>query len=322
MINNATIKEIGKTLLHAGSVMLFPHESPDGDAIGACVALCRMLRNSGIASWVLVDEELPEYVRFIDDGCCTADQEVISEPDICALIDCSGEDRIPGRSDKYREGKVHVCLDHHLAAYSDADMYYIDDKEAAASQIIYKLIRSLNVTPDRVMANAIYAGICSDTGNFQYSNTTEETHRIAAELFAAGIDHNDIMVQLHQNVDERQIKLESAALADMTIFAGGKGAIACIRQKTLADCGALMEHGEHLIDVLRDMKGVEIAAVLKEKAPDMTKASFRAKTYADVSKVAAIFGGGGHVKASGCTIHENVDTARESVMKAIEEALR
>ena len=97
--------------------------------------------------------------------------------------------------------------------------------------------------------------------------------------------------------------------------------MACVTRKMVEDCGALMEHADHLINVLRDIKGVEVAIVFKEKDPNVTKVSFRAKSYADVSKVASQFGGGGHVRASGCTISEPMDTAKAQVVEAVKEAL-
>lgn len=323
-ISNATLKEIGQALFNAKSVILFPHENPDGDAIGSCVALCTALRKQGVDAWALVEEKIPDQIAFIDEGgerCCTNDPDCIAEPEICAYIDCLGESRIPGREEVFRKGAKSLCIDHHIATECGEDMYYIDSEEASTTLLIYKLLRAADVEIDRHMANSIYTGLCTDTGNFQYTNTTEEAHRIATELFALGVDHDDIMIRLNQSVDPRQTRLEGAALANVEFIAGGKAAYACVTKKLVDDCGALMEHADHLINVLRDIKGVEVAIVFKEKTPNVTKASFRSKSFADVSKVAAKFGGGGHVRASGCTINEPMDIARAQVVEAVKEAL-
>ncbi len=323
-ISNATLKEIGEALFSAKSVVLFPHENPDGDAIGSCVALCTALRKAGIDAWALVKEDIPDQIAFIDETgwkCCTNDPDCIAEPDICAYIDCCGLNRISGREDVFKKGRKSLCIDHHIEKGCTEDLYYINSEEASTTLIIYKLLKETGVEIDRHIANSIYTGLCTDTGNFQYANTTQEAHMIATELFALGVDHDDIMIRLNQSVDPRQTMLEGAALANVEFAAGGKVALACVTRKLVDKCGAKMEHADHLINVLRDIRGVEVAIVFKEKTPNVTKASFRAKSYADVSKVANKFGGGGHVKASGCTINEPMDVAKAQVIEAVKEAL-
>lgn len=327
MISNTTLKEIGNALLGCRSAVLFPHENPDGDAIGSCVALCCALRKHGVDAWVLIDEPLPEYIGFIDNTaegetpCCTVEQGCIAQPDVCMFVDCAGVDRIPGREDAFRAGQKTICIDHHRTSHSSEDLYFIDGDEAAAAQIIYRFLLEMDVAFDRKMANAIYAGICTDTGNFQYSNTTSESHSIAAELFAIGIDHDEIMVKLYQNVDIRQTMVESMAVSQMELFAGGKGAIACVDKALMQRCGARLEHAENLINVLRDIKGVEVAVVLKEREDGAIKVSFRSKNYADVSAIAEAFDGGGHIRASGCTLYHGMEDAKTRIMTAVEEAL-
>lgn len=327
MISNATLKEIGETLLSAKSVLLFPHENPDGDSIGSCVALCTALRKNGVDVWTLIDEPLTDYIGFIDDvkdgetPCCTTDKNCIENPEICMFVDCCGDGRIPGREDKFHTGGKSLCIDHHETSESSEDMFYVDGDEAAAVQIIFKLLKACDIEIDRRMANALYTGICTDTGNFKYSNTTAETHRIAAELYEIGIDHTHIMVKLYQNVDFRETKLESEAIRNIEFFAGGKAALACVTQELLHDVGAGLEHADDLINVLRDIKGVEVGVVLKQSKMDTIKASFRAKSYADVGKIAYELGGGGHARASGCTLHTDIDTAKAMVMKKVEEEL-
>lgn len=328
MVSNGTLKEIGEALFAAESVILFPHENPDGDALGSCIALCTALREKGIDCWVLIDETLSDYLAFMDppgpagNPCCTVDPECIGDPEICVYIDCCGEDRIPGREEVFRKGTKSICIDHHGTSEATGDLYYIDSEEAATTQIIFQLLKDCGVRWNRKIANAIYTGISTDTGNFQYSNANARTHRIAAELLEIGVDHNDIMVSLYQNVDFRETKLESAALGQVEFFAGGQAAMAAVSQKLLQDTGSQMEHAENLINRLRDIKGVEVGIVLKETKTGNVKASFRAKSWANVGNVAKDLGGGGHVKASGCTLHDtDLETAKRLVMKRVEEEL-
>ena len=173
---------------------------------------------------------------------------------------------------------------------------------------------------DKEVATPIYIGISSDTGNFKYSNTTPATHRITADLLEKGIDHNSIMVNLYQNVRRQEIEVKALALLRKELFAGGKGAISCVTQEMLDSCQAEISDAETVIDDLRDIRGVEISSVLKERQGKI-KVSFRAKSYADVGSIAKAFGGGGHMKASGCTLEMSMEEAYETIKKAIEEAL-
>ena len=172
------------------------------------------------------------------------------------------------------------------------------------------------------IAEALYTCIITDTGYFQYSNTTKETHLIAAELLDAGIDHNKLTVLLYQNTKLERLRITCRVLDTMELFADGKAAIACVTQQMLAEEGVVMEDAEGSIDLLRNIMGVEIAAILKEREPGVIKVSMRAKTTANVAEIAAEFGGGGHIKAAGCTFETDMQTAWDKIKSAIEESLR
>lgn len=322
MKKNNSMKEIGEQLLAANSVLLFPHINIDGDALGACVALCEALQNAGKRAAILVEDEVPEYVGFLDRGYCSRDFDVIKNPDICMCVDCSETKRFPGRTEIFFKGRTTICIDHHVTSEPFADYNYIDGGAAATCELVYKLIKAmeLDITPQ--MAEAIYTGISTDTGGFRYSNTTNETHLIAAALMELGIDHNKINVQLYQNTRLEKLRITIKALENMLIFADGKAAMSYVSQQMLDDVGISMEDAEGIIDLLRNIMGVEIAAIAKEREQNLIKVSMRAKTDGNVAEIAAKFGGGGHIKAAGCTLHTDLETACSRIKEAIEESLR
>lgn len=322
MKQNNSMKEIGQQLSAAESVVLFPHISTDGDALGSCVALCVALRNAGKRAVILMEEETPEYVGFLDQGYCTQDQDEIADPDICMCVDCSETKRFPGRKDAFFKGRTTICIDHHVTSEPFADYNYIDGGAAATCELIYKLLTVMEAPITKEIAEALYTGISTDTGNFQYSNTTKETHLIAAQLLDAGIDHNKLTVLLYQNTKLERLRITCRVLDTMEIFAEGKAAIAYVSQQMLDEEGVVMEDAEGSIDLLRNIMGVEIAAILKERGPEVIKVSMRAKTTANVAEIAAKFGGGGHIKAAGCTFETDMQTAWDKIKDAIEESLR
>lgn len=315
MIYNTTLCEMARYLKAAETILIFPHINLDGDALGSAAALCRVLRNMGKTAWILLQEEIPPYISFMDTEFCTGDASCIAEPDICMCVDCGEEKRLQ-HAKAYQRGKRKLCIDHHATAEGFGDHYYIDSGEAATCQLIYKLILELGAEMDKITAESIYTGLSTDTGSFQYSNTTEETHAIAAELFKKGIDHMGIVVKLYQTTSLKTLQLQAEILGRLQMLADGKAALSYVSWEMLEKCGASLDDAEGAIDFLRNIEGVEMAAFLKEKG-DCIRVSMRAKSYANVHEIAGKFGGGGHAKAAGCTLHTSMEEAIEGLKQEI-----
>jgi len=278
------------------------------------------LRNAGKESWVMMNEEVSSYLSFMDTEFCTTDKNCVSEPDICVCVDCAETKRFPNSADKYNEGRLKLCIDHHASDKGFGDYYYIDGDASAAAQIIYELLNEMQVEFDRNIANSLYTGIITDTGNFKHANTTSQIHEVAADLMSKGVDHMEIMINLYQKVSLNGIRLQANILEHMHIFAEGKAAAAYVSEEMLKATGTTLEDAEGVVDVLRSIDGIEIAAFLKDKG-DSIKASLRSKSYANVDGIAAKFGGGGHIKAAGCTLHMDMQDALEALKKEITDYL-
>lgn len=331
MKSNASLKELAGFLKAAETILIFTHTNPDGDALGSAAALCRVLRKMGKTSWILMDEEVPEYISFMDTEFVTRDKECLKDHDVSICVDCGEYSRFPALADKFNEGKLHLCVDHHATGDGFGDHYYIDPSEAATCQLIYKLIKELEAVVaesgetagqvaliDRQVAESIYTGINTDTGSFQYSNTTADTHAIASDLMTYGVDHTAINVKLYQTIPMTKLKIQAAILQKAEFLFGGKVAVGYVTGQMLEEAGAVLDDAEGTIDMLRNIEGVEIAAFLKEKG-EAVKVSMRAKSYANVAEIVSVFGGGGHVKAAGCTLEMGMDEALDAIKKAIGE---
>ena len=329
MKSNASLKELAGFLKAAETILIFTHTNPDGDALGSAAALCRVLRKMGKTSWILMDEEVPEYISFMDTEFVTRDKDCLKDHDVSICVDCGEYGRFPALADKFDEGKLHLCVDHHATGDGFGDHYYIDPSEAATCQLIYKLIKELEAAVaegsdaatgliDKTVAESLYTGINTDTGSFQYSNTTADTHAIAADLMAHGIDHTAINVKLYQTIPMTKLKIQAAILQKTEFLFGGKVAVGYVTGQMLEEAGAVLDDAEGTIDMLRNIEGVEIAAFLKEKG-EAVKVSMRAKSYANVAEIVSVFGGGGHVKAAGCTLEMGMDEALDAIKKAIGE---
>lgn len=321
IINN-TWNEIADALKQAQTVLVFTHQKMDGDATGSSCALTRVLRLLGKTCYVLIeDDEVPDTFRFLDEGYMTTDEKIIETPDVCICVDASQLTRFPRRSEKFRTGKTTICVDHHLADEPFCDYHYVDPDSAAASVLVFHLINALGAEIDRKTAALLYAGIMTDTGNFQYSNTNADALRAAASLVETGLDVNSVCVPINENVSEPKMRLKAEALTNMEFFAEGRLVMTRVTQEMLKRHGAKMIDAEGIVADLRSIKGVEIAILLKEDI-DKVFGSLRAKSDGDVQTIASQFGGGGHVKASGCTLRMTLQEAwtslRDAALKSLE----
>jgi phosphoesterase RecJ-like protein len=316
-----TLAEIAAALRAADSVLLFPHVSADGDALGSATALCAAMRRLGKIAYVVLEDDIPETLRFLDKGFCSGDLKVVERPDLCLCVDCGEFHRFPKRKELFKSGAIRVCVDHHASTRPFADLNYIDGGAAAAAEIVYDLLALLGVAPDGEIGEAIYAGIVTDTGKFQYSNTTRRTHLIAADLYARGVPASEISIKLYQNVSREKLLLESRIMRTLELFAGGRAALACMTEEMLADTGAKAEESDGVVEKLRDIRGVEAACLLKEKKGGQIKVSLRSKQALDVAALSASFGGGGHARAAGYTAKGPVEAAKAVIKDRIERLL-
>lgn len=321
-MTNNSLEKIANKLKEAETILLYPHVLMDGDTLGSSIALCIALRKMGKKAYVLIEDDIPGYLLFMEKDYCTSDQNILDAPDISISIDCSDIERFVKRKDKFLTGKLSICIDHHRTNNFFAELNYIDEFVGATGEIIFHLIQAMGTEIDVEMAEAIYIAITTDTGNFQYTNTTRTTHLIAAELFDIGIDLEKISVEVYQNIRHEKLKITNEVIGTIEMICNGKADIAYVTQDMLKKTGALMEETEGIIETLRNISGVEISAFLKENKKNEIKVGLRAKTYGDVSAIAQIYGGGGHKKASGCTLYTSLEDAKKQISTSIVEHLK
>ncbi len=320
MRNKSVFKQIVKATQEADFILIFPHVIPDGDTIGCAAALYRALKKNGKKVKVIDENDIPGYLKFLSKEYKT--NEVFNEqPDLCISVDCSDLGRLGKRKEAFFSGKDTVNIDHHPTNTCYANLNYVDKNASATGEIIFDLLRNINAEFDQFIAEAIYSAISTDTGSFKYTNTSVKSHLVAAELLGLGVDLNEISVELYQNTRLEKILLEKEVLGTLEILFDGKAASAYVVQDMLTKTDAVMDESEGFIEILRNIQGVEVAILFKEIHPDEIKIGLRAKRFADVSKIAMKFGGGGHVKAAGCSIKGSLDDAKKLVYEATEEML-
>ena len=257
----------------------------------------------------------------MDKGYFTFDDKVIEHPDVSVCVDCGDFGRLPKRKEKFLSAETTLCVDHHATTQNFCDYNYVDPSAAATGELIYAIIKELVPEVDVETGEAIFTAITTDTGNFQYSNTTKNCHLIMAELFDLGVDTNKVSVQIYENERPEKLMITTKALSTIELFGGGKGAIAYLTLSDMAEIGAKPFETDNVIGTLRSLAGVEYAAFVKEKEPGVIRVSLRAKRMGDVAKIAAALGGGGHIKAAGCTLNMTIEEATAMVKQKLSEAI-
>lgn len=308
------LNRLAQKLIQSQRVLLFPHVNMDGDTFGSCVALCLALRKQGKECKILAEEEPPAYLSFLDGDYTVTDPGSMTEPDLCIAMDCSDAGRLISRRDAFVAGKETWSLDHHVTNQYFAQNNIVRTEAAATAEIVYDLIKLLPIQLSKEIAEAIYTAIVTDTGSFQYSNTTSKTHLIAAELFGVGIDQNQISIQVYQNARFEKLQIASLIYGTMERICDGKVALASVTQEMLHQTGASMEETEGIIESLRSIQGVEVAIFLKEYEQKIIKVSLRSKSYADVAVISAAYGGGGHVRAAGFSMNKSLQEVKEMIL--------
>ena len=322
-------KPITEQINKSDDIVIMTHTNMDGDAIGSASALCHALRHLGKRCVILLEDDIPYYLKFMHDHSSSEGDElpffVYSmpfAPSLAIAVDCGDEYRIEKRLDVYRSCETTICVDHHMQKGGFADYSVVDPKASATGLLVYELINELGVPIDKEIAEDLFVAIMTDTGCFRYSNTTAECHLVAAELYKAGIEFDKLGTLIYDTVPLSQMKLESLIIQWMELFADGRAAISYVTKEKLKELGATYDMTGSCIDVLRKIDSVEVCAFLKEYEDGTIRMSLRSKGKASVLNVAAALGGGGHEKASGGTLYMPMPDAIKAVKKAISEELR
>lgn len=309
-------------LRKAPQVALFSHVSPDGDCLGSMLAIGLALEKLGKDVVYYNSDPIPLNLRFLP-GIDKVQTELPDPlPRTLLFVDCSDLGRVDIQPEGIPEGTIVLNLDHHISNHNFGTLNLVDPGASASGEIALKLIRGLQVEVDAEIATNLYTAMVTDTGSFQFSNTTAETHRLAAELFEQGIDIEEIHYQLYDQKPLAQVELLRRGLSRLKLYADGKLAIMTLSRTDFQESGADESLSEGLVNHARTIQGVEVAVFLKEVDERRIRASLRSNRWFDVNLTAARFGGGGHKRAAGCTINALLDEAEQLMVEAVEEEIQ
>lgn len=316
---NTTLPEIASALRERDHFVICGHVSPDGDCLGSALGLAWALRQLGKEAVCVLarDEEPPSDLMFLPgaDGLMPAVR--YEGPCECFVaVDVPTVERLGDGAALRERAAFTVTIDHHAVPEAMSDLSYTDPDAASTSLLIWELAAHLGADRERIVATCCYTGLMTDTGRFQHGNTDAAAFKGAYEMVAAGADPGKISAAFYQNRSLASIELEERTVAHMSLSGDGEAVISWLSLDDFAECGVVKADAEPMIDLLRSLRGVRVACMLREQEGEV-RGSFRAKDDTDVAVIAGEFGGGGHRAAAGFTIHDTLAAAVTEVSRRL-----
>ena len=301
------------------------HENPDGDALGSLVGATFALRALGkdVVMYLAGSAPLPAEYTFLPLAELRRDLPDDIEQRVLLAVDCANDRRIGPESDAVDRSLLVVDVDHHHDNSRFGEVNLVVPDASSTAEVMRDVVRELGVTLTPEIAEALYVGLVTDTGRFQYTNTTPKALRLAAELVEAGADVHGIFRHVYETVQFAKLKLLARALDRARVFEGGRLVVSYLLRDDFADVGAEEPFSEGIIDHLRAVEGSEMVALIREPPRDegpVRRVSLRSShDEVDVSAIAREQGGGGHRQAAGFSsdapIEEIVEFLREAFVR-------
>jgi phosphoesterase RecJ-like protein len=298
------------------------HTSPDGDSIGSALALLMGLRKLNKEVYIISKEVIPETFKFL--SCSNEINGEIIKPledtECVIVLDCGDFKRI--NADLCLDNKKFelINMDHHLSNELYGDLNFVDTSASAAAEIVYEVLRLLDIKLDKEISTCLYTSLLTDTGSFRHSSTTVVTHAIAGELINTGIDFSNIHRIIFENKKFEKIKFYGEVISNMTLELDGKVCIMYIPKNLIEKYDLISDDTSDVITFGSSIDTVEVTMLIKE-AEDGVKVSLRSKSLVNVSKVAEGFNGGGHIRAAGFFTEANFADTKVKLIEILEKEL-
>ena len=317
-------KVIGAIRKHR-KFLITAHVNMEGDSLGSQLAMKELLRRLGKAAFILDDDIVPPHYRFLP-GADEVSNELDDKPDFDAalILDCPTLKRVGRVKNLISKDKFIINIDHHISNEEFGDVNWVDPRASSAGEMVFKLFRAMGVTLTKEIALSLYIAILTDTGSFNYDNTSRVTHEIAGELLGYGLDPAAVSRNVYERRSIADIKFLGLVLSKIKVIEDGRAAYLEITKKMLKSTGVDVSKSEGLVNYARSIDKVKVAMLFREDPKDKGRihVNFRSKGDVDVNLLASHFGGGGHMKASGCVIKGGLKDVERKVLAKVKAVLR
>ena len=307
-----TITECARYLALHDRYLILSHQRPDGETLGSGAALCSALRRAGKTAFCIPNPETTgTYAAFV----APFDAPEDYSPSVTVAVDVADAQLLP----VWVSASPSLCIDHHPSNTGYAAELLLDASRAACGELVLDVIRALGGGVTKDEADLLYIAVSTDTGCFQYGNTNAHALRAAAELLELGAENQTLNVALFRTLSPARMKLEGMILSSLQFFRGGEISVACITREMMEQSGATEDDCEDLAGIAGKAAGNRISVTVRQLEAEKCKVSMRSKAEIDSSAICAVFGGGGHRMASGCTLSCTPEETVRRVVAAIEE---
>lgn len=298
--------------------LLLTHKRPDGDTIGSAVGLCELLRSMGKTAWLLPSLDATSlFTDYLEGHTAPVD----FAPDTVVSVDVASLGLLPPNAEPYKN-RIDLAIDHHPSNEGFAKETCLEADKAACGEIIWKICDHLGIMNPAIAA-PLYVAVSTDTGCFVYGNTNPHTHRVAAALMEQDIPYQALNKKHFRTKSMRRMKLESLILQNMNLYHDGSVAVAPISLDLMARAGATNDDAEDIAAFLGQIEGVLHSATIRELRSGECKISLRTNpNFLNATATCARLGGGGHIAASGCTVHGTMEEAERAILGAIDAQLK
>ena len=315
-----TLDNILEEIKKAESIVILTHENPDGDAVGSSIAMYLGLKELGKTPDIII----PEFPRAFENlpGIENIKKESdIENYDLAIALDTASIKMLNGYSKYFEDAKTKIVIDHHSSNTMFGDYNYVDQDSPACAQLLLVLFNYFNIEVSKEIGTAILAGIITDTGGFRYDGVTAETFELVAGLCQKGVKVSKVYQKVFASTSKSKFFLHRIALDRLELLDNEKIAFTYITKNDENSVGA--ENGDYdgIVEQGRDIDGVEISIFLRETEKGI-KASLRSKDYVNVSELCRIFGGGGHIRAAGCTIPGTIEQVKTQILNQARAMLK
>ena len=316
-----TLDEILKQIQKAEKIVILTHESPDGDAVGSSMAMKLIIEKLEKTADVII----PEYSRlfnFLPSAEKIMIDSEIKNYDLAISVDCATFKRM-AKKEYFENAKSTIVIDHHGSNTMYGDLNYVNPASPACCEVIAGMLKYYEIDITKDIGTCLMTGIITDTGGFRHVGITPETFEFTADLIRLGVDVPDIYKRTLNTKTRANFELTKRVMDRMEILEDGKVTFTYMNKKDEEEVGA--EPGDHegLVEIGRDIEGVEVSIFIRQKENEEAyKISMRSGNKVNVSDICFLFGGGGHPRAAGALIQGNVEQVKEKLMKEVRKALK
>ncbi|MDR3112148.1 MAG: bifunctional oligoribonuclease/PAP phosphatase NrnA [Elusimicrobiota bacterium] len=316
-----TLSKIAQIIRSSKTFFIAGHIKPDGDSLGSSLGLAEALEIMGKKACVYCIDDVPENLKFLKNSNLIKKNTKEYEKFDCAIIlESMNFERIGNIISPKQAGKI-INIDHHLSYGEFGDANYVVPDSSSTAELILNIVEYMKVKISKSCAQSIYTGILTDTGRFQQSNTTPNSHIAAAKLISYGADVNEIYKKVYESSSVEALKLQGLALEKIKTLYKNQFVYTILTKKMLKKSGVKSEASEGIVNYTLRIEGAKIGCLFKEVDKKSTKISFRSVKSFNALEIAQKYGGGGHKNAAGCCVNRNIDDTIKEISKTIREKL-